>query len=54
METGTGEAYEVPTVRDYGDLVELTAASGFSGPEDGGHKLSIHHTATPVTTPLSP
>lgn len=39
------ETYELPIVRDYGDLVELTAASGFSGPEDGGNKLSIHHTA---------
>lgn len=41
----TRESYESPIVRDYGDLVELTAASGFAGPEDGGSKLSIHHTA---------
>lgn len=34
-----------PVVVDYGDLLELTAASGFTGPEDGGNKLIIHHTA---------
>ncbi|MGH2951270.1 MAG: lasso RiPP family leader peptide-containing protein [Solirubrobacterales bacterium] len=39
------EQYEAPTVRDYGDLVELTAATGFTGPEDGGSKLLIHHSA---------
>ncbi len=41
----TRETYELPVIEDYGDLVELTAASGFSGPEDGGSKLAIHHTA---------
>ena len=45
MNAETREGYEPPVVRDYGDLVELTAASGFAGPEDGGIKLSIHHTA---------
>ncbi|MEX2196016.1 MAG: hypothetical protein WD844_12085 [Thermoleophilaceae bacterium] len=39
------ETYELPVVKDYGDIVELTAASGFSGPEDGGNKLAIHHSA---------
>jgi hypothetical protein len=28
-------SYEKPVVRDYGDLVQLTAASGYRGPEDG-------------------
>lgn len=45
MNSETREAYEAPVVLDYGDLVELTAASGFAGPEDGGNKLAIHHTA---------
>lgn len=45
MSAETREAYEAPTVKDYGDLVEITAASGFGGPEDGGAKLAIHHTA---------
>lgn len=39
------ETYEAPMVTDYGDILDLTAASGFSGPEDGGNKLAIHHTA---------
>jgi hypothetical protein len=41
-------AYEAPEVRDYGDLVELTAATAFTGPEDGGSKLLIHHTVPTV------
>jgi hypothetical protein len=45
MNTETRDAYEAPTVMDYGDLVELTAASGFTANEDGGSKLLIHHTA---------
>jgi hypothetical protein len=28
-------AYETPVVKDYGDLVELTSASGVVGTEDG-------------------
>ena len=40
--------YEAPIVRDYGSLVELTEATGFTGAEDGGSKLLIHHT-TPST-----
>ena len=36
--------YEKPVVRDYGNLVELTAAVDFSGPEDGANKLvGPHH-----------
>lgn len=49
MNAETREGYEPPVVRDYGDLVELTAASGFIGPEDGGFKLAIHHTTTPAS-----
>jgi hypothetical protein len=36
-------SYEAPNVTDYGDLVELTAATGFVSDEDGGSKLGIHH-----------
>jgi hypothetical protein len=41
--------YEAPQVEDYGDLLELTAASGFSGAEDGGLKIDIlvHQTSLP-------
>jgi hypothetical protein len=42
-------AYETPVVRDYGDLVELTRASGFVCQEDGGSKLTIHHVSQPGT-----
>ena len=35
--------FEAPQVMDYGTLVELTEASGFTGAEDGGSKLLIHH-----------
>lgn len=45
MSAKTREGYETPVVYDYGDLVELTAASSFTGPEDGANKLAIHHTA---------
>jgi hypothetical protein len=45
MDEQATQPYELPVVEDYGDLLELTAASGFTGPEDGGNKLSIHHTA---------
>ena len=40
--------YEAGTIRDYGSLVELTAASTFQGPEDGAVKLELvipHHSA---------
>ncbi len=43
MNTETRDAYEAPTVIDYGNLVELTEASGFTAQEDGGSKLLIHH-----------
>ena len=33
--------YEKPSVRDYGDLVEITAASGVIGTEDGVGKRII-------------
>ena len=42
--------YETPVVEDYGDLLELTASTGFTGPEDGGSKLAVHH-VTPSTPP---
>jgi hypothetical protein len=37
--------YVAPAVEDYGDLVEITQATGFTGQEDGGSKLLIHHEA---------
>ena len=37
--------YEEPTVSDLGDLESLTEAVAFTGPEDGGSKLLIHHSA---------
>jgi len=47
-------AYEPPVVRDFGDLVELTQASGFTGAEDGGSKQLIHHDAPPISVGLFP
>lgn len=32
-------AYVTPTVTDYGNLADLTAATDFAGPEDGGMKV---------------
>ena len=32
-------AYEAPQIRDYGDLLELTAAAGTLGSEDGAGKV---------------
>ncbi|MEX2196015.1 MAG: hypothetical protein WD844_12080 [Thermoleophilaceae bacterium] len=44
--------YEEPTVADYGDLLDLTAATGLFGSEDGGTKiLPNHHNTTPPATP---
>lgn len=37
--------YVKPEIVDYGTLVELTGASGATGPEDGGSKNSVHHSA---------
>jgi len=39
----TSDSYVKPVVRDYGDLLELTAATDLAGPEDGGNKNIIHH-----------
>ena len=36
-------AYEKPEISDYGTIEELTNATGFVGPEDGGSKLLVHH-----------
>jgi hypothetical protein len=36
-------SYEHPQVVDYGSVVDITEATGFTGPEDGGNKLLIHH-----------
>jgi hypothetical protein len=32
-------SYESPEIRDYGDLLEITAASGILGSEDGAGKV---------------
>ncbi len=39
------EDYRKPEIVDYGTLVALTEATGFTGPEDGGSKALIHHSA---------
>jgi hypothetical protein len=38
--------YEKPAVMDYGELLELTAALGFFGSEDGGSKDQPNHHGT--------
>ena len=40
--------FEAPEVKDYGTLVELTEATGFTGAEDGGSKLLVHHVTPSV------
>ncbi|MFL5866377.1 MAG: hypothetical protein ACJ766_04670 [Thermoleophilaceae bacterium] len=35
--------YIKPTVTDYGNLVDLTAATDYVGPEDGANKLILPH-----------
>jgi hypothetical protein len=43
--------YEKPTVADYGDLMTLTLASGYRGPEDGMVKdplEAIPHHSGPI------
>jgi hypothetical protein len=35
--------WTTPTVKDYGTLLELTAAIDFRGPEDGASKLAGPH-----------
>ena len=42
--------YEAGTIRDYGSLIDLTAAATFQGPEDGAVKLElvIPHHSTPT------
>jgi hypothetical protein len=35
--------YQKPVLVDYGTLQQVTAATGFTGAEDGGSKLLIHH-----------
>ncbi len=39
------EHYEKPQVSDFGTILELTSATGFIGPEDGGSKALIHHSS---------
>jgi hypothetical protein len=40
--------YERPVIEDLGDIVEITAATAFTGSEDGGSKLLIHHSLPTV------
>jgi hypothetical protein len=45
-------AYEKPVVADHGDLVALTAATGYRGPEDGMIKDPLEvvpHHSGPLT-----
>ena len=37
--------YEKPEITDLGSLASLTEAVAFTGVEDGGSKLLIHHSA---------
>ena len=46
------QAYETPTVRDFGTMKDLTEATGFVNQEDGGNKLLIHHVAP--SAPVGP
>ena len=43
MEEYAAPEYTAPELRDYGSLQELTEATTFTGPEDGGSKLLIAH-----------
>lgn len=43
MDKATSTSYEKPVVRDYGTVSAQTAASGLTGAEDGGNKITIHH-----------
>jgi hypothetical protein len=44
--------FVAPKVIDYGTLIELTEASGFTDAEDGGSKILIHH--VPPSLPVGP
>lgn len=39
----TSGQYTAPVIEDYGNLVAVTAAIDFAGPEDGGSKMLAHH-----------
>jgi hypothetical protein len=41
--------YKKPTVHDYGSLLDITSATGFTSTEDSGNKLLIHHIPPPST-----
>lgn len=44
--------YAAPQVEDLGTLAELTQAQAFTGPEDGGSKMLLHHeTPSPPAGP---
>jgi hypothetical protein len=50
----TVKHYEAGMIRDYGSLIELTAAQVFMGPEDGAMKVELvipHHSAPVAPTP---
>jgi hypothetical protein len=50
----TVKNYEAGVIRDYGSLIDLTAAQVFQGSEDGAMKLELiipHHSAPVVPTP---
>lgn len=51
MGTGT---YRPPEVRDYGSLIDLTAAQGLFGAEDGGSKLDPFHHVPAPSAPAQP
>lgn len=39
------DEYAAPEIVDLGTLSQLTLATGFTGTEDGGSKMLIHHEA---------
>jgi hypothetical protein len=43
MSTVDGASYTAPVITDYGDLLQITAATGFFGTEDGGTKMLPNH-----------
>ncbi len=45
--------YEAPSVADHGSLLDITAALGINGAEDGASKMiPIHHVPNPSAPPI--
>ena len=48
------EGYDTPELRDYGSFVDLTAAQGLFGAEDGASKLQPFHHPSAPSAPAQP